>query len=196
MKKTNFIYAITILLLLISCNEESLIEGRIPTKPVIIEINEDILKGFQKNISINIEGINYTFNPNYYYQLSGNTEVRQIGFTNGNNPTVDYFTFVQSGNYIGVATEGQEINTLFTSQLLYAGLLLYSINTINTTNYSYYTNNGATYDNLLYIPFKTLNLDTQTTSIYGWFSCEISPEKITIYKCVYRKIGTIEAGEE
>lgn len=184
-------------LFFISCNEESLVEGLIPTKPIIIEINQVILKGNQKNIVIPIEGNNFTFNANYYFQLSGNLEVRQLSIGYGNNITPNYLTFQLKGsNNIGVADSGILISSLFSSQAVYNGMLLYSLNNTGSTSYNYYTINNVTQNNNFYIPFKTLNINTNTDAMYGYILCRIEPSKCTIFKCVYQKTGNLKAGEE
>lgn len=196
MKKIIIILASFLILSLISCNEESLIEGRVPTNPVTIEINEEIQKGLQKSINLNIEGVNYKINANYYYQLSGNTEIRQVSINTFNS--TNYIIFYPNGTNIGIIENGKEINSLFNStQIIYSGMFLYSLNTLNNTNYTYYTINNVKMDTNYFIPFKTYQTNTQSQeAIYGWLLANVSSNKMTIYKCVYRKTGVIKAGEE
>lgn len=94
MKKYLMNIACSSLIMFTSCNKESLIEGRLPTNPVTINLNEEIPRGFKKNINFNIEGVNYTINTNYYYQISGNTEVRQVFIYNISS--LNYITFFKN----------------------------------------------------------------------------------------------------
>jgi hypothetical protein len=194
--KLKLIIVVT-LLAIVSCNKESLVEGYIPTKPVVINLDKEITKATKKDISIIIDKVNYTVNVDYRFYKAGTVEVRELFLGFSNTASSNYLQLTLKGNTnIGTVNIGELINPMFVSGGTYSGQLLYALNDIGTTNYNYYTINEVTMSKLIYIPFRTVDFNSPSISIYGYFTCKVEAEKFTINKCVYKVLGDINAGDE
>ena len=177
-----------------SCSKESQIEGLIATKPTVVEINTEILKGTTKTIPLNINGTVINLQVASTYSKIGSTETRFGTLTF--QGTTGMFPFIPNTSFIVKAEAGAQPSSPLFNYASYSGYLYYATNTAGTTNYTYVNTNGIQYDNSYYVPIKLIFGSNLTAPIYAYIQITLTAEVLTINKLVYNKVGSVAVGEE
>lgn len=195
MKKLKIILLVFVIFISNACSEESIIEGLVPTKPVIVDLNIEVPVTTFKTSTITIDGDDYLLKTNFYRSNTSITQYEVYFDILVNNQR--YFKFrgvniIYTSNYGDIIEQSQFTNPGYTQLILLNGYVIPQTG-IFTSLYP----DAREFNETIYIPFNadTIN-NVGNKNIYGWISATITTDKVILHKIVYVKNTSIIAGEE
>jgi len=194
MKKSLYTFIFFYAIVMVSCSEQSPIEGLIDTKPTVTAINAEITAGSNKTIALTVNNKTLNLEIKNTTVTNGGFETRHCIITMLSNAGV--FPIGGNSAYINAMEAGTEISASVFSHPSYSGSLFFITRPVNTSNYSYVNTNGIRYGNSYYIPLKIAPNNNQDTPIYAYMQFTVATERIVLNKMVYQNVGNLSAGGE
>ena len=191
MKTIKFLTIVILSILLTKCSKESAIEGLIPTKIIVEDLNLEMPKNSNGTLNIKIDNANYgLFYINSWFGNNFSISLTPIQAPGNQTSTIGFNKF--SGiNYISTFTLNEEV----AENLVYSGGGNITTGTFSGNNYFYTYNGIPNFGKEYYFGFKRQQA-SNTIPLYGWMLLRVQTDKVIIKKIAYIKNKTIKAGEE
>ena len=198
MKTLKIIIIVVITFVINSCSEESVIEGLVPTKPVVLDLNFEVPATQFKTLTFLIDEDEYKLKLSYYKPNPpyGEHDVYIDLIVNNSR-----FIKLRRNTYLALANNGTLIDKTFFNANAYTQevlLWIYVYQPQSGLPDLVYNKNGSAFDKLLYIPFTVdrTTVDAKEKNIFGWMSATVTKTGVTIHKIAYIKNTSINAGQE
>lgn len=194
MKKYISLFIIISATMMVSCSEESPVEGLINTKSSVVTLNTEVAAGNTKTITLMVNNKNLQLQVQSNLVVANGIEYRHCMLTMLNG--TGFFPVVANSIYIKGMDAGAEISAGAFSSQLYIAYLYSTSRAVNTANYTYTSNNGMRFGQRYFVPLKVMPANNGEAPIYAYLEFSIAADKVVLHKMVYRSVGSLSAGGE